>query len=226
MHDAFKIWDNPAEPLSSVEARIHDGAPTEALRKRAADYVGQIRHCALVRLRPDAAAVEVGSGVGYIMEEFARRTGVKRVTGLDVAPAMVERARERLARDGVDFAEFDFALYDGKTFPWPDGSIDFFYSVASIQHIPKPYAYNVLFEVQRCLKTGGGAVIHLLAWDQLSSESFSFVDEVKRQISNQVTHWHHFYDEIELRAICDNALKPASFRITPVPGSVWLSWVK
>ena len=226
MHEAFKIWDNPAEPLSSVEARIHDGSPTEALRQRAADYVGQILHCTLVPLRPDMWAVEVGSGVGYIMEAFAGRTRVKRVTGLDVAPAMVERARERLARDRVNVGELDFALYDGKAFPWPDGSIDFFYSVASIQHIPKPYAYNVLFEIQRCLKRGGGAVIHLLGWDQLSSESFSFVDEVRRQIGNQVTHWHHFYDEIELKAICEHALKPASFRLTPVPGSIWLSWVK
>jgi len=227
MHEAFKIWDNPAESLTSVEARIHDGAAaTAALRQRAADYVGQILHCSLIRLRPDAAVVEVGSGVGYITEEFARRVGVKRVTGLDVAPAMIERARERIARDRVDIASLDFALYDGKVFPWPDGGIDFFYSVAAIQHIPKPYAYNVLFEMQRCLKTGGGAVVHLLGWDQLSVENFSFADEVRRQIANQVTHWHHFYDEIELRAICDNAIKPASFRITPAEGSIWLSWVK
>jgi ubiquinone/menaquinone biosynthesis C-methylase UbiE len=226
MHESFKIWDNALEPLSSVEARIHDGSPIDALRERAAIYVGQILHLSLVALRPDANVVEVGSGVGYIMEEFARRNGLKQITGLDVAPAMLERARERLTRDRVDFAEFNLALYDGKVFPWPAESVDFFYSVAAMQHVPKPFAYNMLLEMQRCLKPGGGAVVHLLAWDQLSNENFSFADEVQRQISNQVTHWHHFYDQTELRAICDNALKPSSSCITPVPGSVWLSWAK
>lgn len=226
MHDAFKIWDNAAEPLSSVEARIHDGAPIEHLTQRAAGYVNDILNYSMVRFSPETSVVEVGSGVGYIMEAFARRTGVKRVTGLDVAPNMIERARERLARDRVNFAELDFKLYDGKVFPWPDRSIDFFYSVATIQHIPKPYAYNVIFEMQRCLKPGGGAVVHLLGWDQLAMYNFSFADEVQRQIGSQVTHWHHFYDQIELQAICDNAIKPSSLRITPVPGSIWLSWTK
>jgi ubiquinone/menaquinone biosynthesis C-methylase UbiE len=226
MHDAFKVWDNAAEPLSSVEARIHDGVPIGILRDRAAGYVKDILSYSTVRLSPGATVVEVGSGVGYIMEAFARGSGVKRVTGLDVAPNMIERARERLSRDGVDIAEFDFKLYDGKVFPWPDRSVDFFYSVATIQHIPKPYAYNVLFEMQRCLKPGGGAVVHLLGWDQLSMHNYSFADEVQRQIGSQVSHWHHFYDKVELQAIADNAIKPSSLRITPVPGSIWLSWTK
>src|SRR5688572_23765291 len=226
MHDAFKVWDNAAEPLSSVEARIHDGVPIAILRDRAAGYVKDILAYSTVRLSPAATVVEVGSGVGYIMEAFAQRSGVKRVTGLDVAPNMIERARERLSRDRVDFAEFDFKLYDGKVFPWPDSSIDFFYSVATIQHIPKPYAYNVLFEMQRCLKPGGGAVVHLLGWDQLSMNNYSFTDEVRHQIGSQVAHWHHFYDKVELQAVADNAIKPSSLRITPVTGSIWLSWTK
>jgi SAM-dependent methyltransferase len=216
MHDAFKIWDNAAEPLASVEARIHDGAPIEHLTQRAAGYVNEILKFSLVRLGAESSVVEVGSGVGYIMEAMARRNGLNRI----------ERARERLSRDKVTFAEFDFKLYDGKVFPWADGSIDFFYSVATIQHIPKPYAYNVIFEINRCIKPGGGAVVHLLGWDQLSMYNFSFADEIKRQLGSQVTHWHHFYDQIELQAISDNVLKPSSVRITPVPGSIWLSWVK
>jgi ubiquinone/menaquinone biosynthesis C-methylase UbiE len=226
MQDAFRIWDNAAEPLASVEARIHDGAPIEKLRQRAAGYVSEIVDLLPARIPPDAAVVEVGPGVAYIMQAFAERTGVRRITGLDVAPNMVERARERLARDGVPSGQFDFVVYDGTTFPWPDASIDIFYSVATIQHIPKPFAYNVLFEMQRCLTRGGRAVVHLLSWDLMKHHDFSFVDEVRRQISGEVTHWHHFYDAVELEAVATHGIKPSSHKIVARGGSIWMSWTK
>lgn len=226
MHNAFKIWDNAAEPLESVEARIHDGAPFEKLRQRARHYVDRIVEHLPRELAANPTVVEVGPGVGYIMQEFMERTRVPRVVGLDVAPNMVERARERLARDGVPPERVDFVVYDGVTFPWPDEHVDVFYSVATIQHIPKPFAYNVLIEMQRCLKRGGTAVVHLLSWDLMRHQEFSLTDEVKRQVSGEVTHWHHFYDAIELETVATNALKPSSHKIVPHHGSIWLTWTK
>jgi ubiquinone/menaquinone biosynthesis C-methylase UbiE len=226
MHDAFKVWDNAAEPLESVEARIHDGAPSAALRSRARGYVDRVLKHLPRRVPTTAMVVEVGPGVGYIMQEFAERTGVARVIGLDVAPAMVARARERLTRDGVPAERFDFVVYDGTTFPWPADHVDAFYSVATVQHIPKPFAYNVLFEMQRCLKPGGSAVVHLLSWDLFGHHDFSLIDEVRRQISGAVTHWHHFYDAIELEALARHGIHAESHRIEAEGASIWLAWTK
>jgi ubiquinone/menaquinone biosynthesis C-methylase UbiE len=226
MHNAFKVWDNAGEPLESVEARIHDGVPAEELRSRALGYINWMAKRLPKRLPPDSVVVEVGPGVGYIMEAFAERTAVSRVIGLDVAPQMVERARERIARDGQPADRFEFVLYDGTTFPWDADQVDVFYSVAAIQHIPKPYAYNVLFEMNRCLKPGGRAIVHLLSWELVKREEFSLVDEVRQQIAGAVSHWHHFYDAIELDTIASRAIKPASYKVVPDGISIWLVWTK
>jgi ubiquinone/menaquinone biosynthesis C-methylase UbiE len=226
MHNAFKVWDNTEEPLESIEARIHDGVPRDELRRRARDYVDWIVKRLPKRLPSDTVVVEVGPGVGYIMQEVAERTAVSRVIGLDVAPHMVKRARERLARDGAPADRFDFVLYDGTTFPWPAEHVDVFYSVAAIQHIPKPLAYNVLFEMNRCLKKGGMAVVHLLSWELLKRGEFSLVDEVRHQLAGTTTHWHHFYDAIELDTIACRAIKPTSYKVVPDGISIWLVWTK
>ena len=227
MHKAFEVWNNGAESLESVEFRIHDGVPLSLLRQRGQAYVRDMfRLFPHVNVAKDAVVVEVGPGVGYIMQAFIELTDVSRVTGLDVAPAMIERARQRLDRDRVPAERFEFVLYDGATFPFADDCIDVFYSVATIQHIPKPYAYNVVLEMQRCLKPGGNALVHLLSWELLSLHDFSFSDEVRRQVDGQVTHWHHFYDRVELEALMKHGVKPSSHSVVEEGASIWVAWTK
>lgn len=226
-HAAFKAWNIPDETLESVEARIHDGVPRDKLLDRAAGYaVRVLKVPTWLKVEPQHAVVEVGSGVGYVMQAFADQTGVARVTGLDVAPSMVAMAKARLQRDGLSPERFRFEVYDGVKFPWADGSIDLFYSVAAIQHIPKPYAYNVLLEMQRCLKPGGTAVVQLLSWDILAKHHTSFAEEVRVQISGETTHWHHFYDPLELEAIVVHGLHAAQHRIAQEDVSLWAAWRK
>jgi len=230
MHDAFKVWNLADEPLESVEARIHDGVPREKLLDRAAGYAVRIQKAApWLKVRASDAAfevVEVGSGVGYVMQAFADQTGVDHLTGLDVAPTMVAQAKSRLVRDGLSPQRFRFEVYDGVNFPWKDGTIDLFYSVAAIQHIPKPYAYNVLLEMQRCLKPGGTAVVQLLTWDLLARDPAYFAQEIRNQISGATVHWHHFYERTELEAIARWALSAADYRIYVEDVSIWLAWKK
>lgn len=227
MHDAFKVWNLADESLEAVEARIHDGVPPEKLHDRAAGFALRVqRAAAWLQVRPTDEVVEVGSGVGYVMQAFAQQTGVEHVTGLDVAPTMVAQARARLQRDGLPAERFRFEVYDGVTFPWSDGSIDLFYSVAAIQHIPKPYAYNVLLEMQRCLKPGGTAVVQLLTWDILARHHTGFAEEIRNQIRGTTTHWHHFYDRIELEAILKHGLHAREHSLGTEDISIWAAWRK
>jgi ubiquinone/menaquinone biosynthesis C-methylase UbiE len=226
MHDAFKAWDLAEEPLEAVEARIHDGAPREGLRERGLECAQRILAVPWLSLRPEDTVVEVGSGVGYIMQAVAERSGLARVTGLDVAPSMIAHAKARLRRDGLPLERFRFERYDGLTFPWPDATVDLFYSIATIQHIPKPHAYQVLLEMHRCLKPGGTAFIQVLSWDFMHKHGISFATEIQNQIRGAKTHWHHYYDTRELEAILTHGLE-APYRIIASDGtSLWAAWRK
>jgi ubiquinone/menaquinone biosynthesis C-methylase UbiE len=225
MHDAFKTWDAAAETLESVEARIHDGVPREKLHERAASYARRVLRAApWLRVGSADAIVEVGPGVGYIMQAFAEQTGANVITGLDVAPSMIAHAQARLRRDGLSPDRFRFQHYDGVSFPWPDSTVDLFYSVAAVQHIPKPYAYNVFLEMQRCLRPRGTAVVHLLSWAFVASGGFDFAQEVRHQVAGAHTHWHHFYDQTELETIVRHVLNASTHRLDQERGSLWLAW--
>ena len=225
MHDAFKTWDAAEETLEAVEARIHDGVPRERLHQRANGYAKRIiRTASWLRVSRSDTIVEVGPGVGYIMQAMAEQSGAAAITGLDVAPSMIAHAHARLHRDGLSPDRFRFQHYDGVHFPWPDEAVDLFYSVAAIQHIPKPYAYNIFLEMHRCLRPRGTAVVHLLGWEFVASGQMDFAQEVGHQISGARTHWHHFYDRTELETIVRHVLKASRHRLDQEHGSLWLAW--
>jgi len=52
----------------------------------------------LERHGPFANILEIGCGTGLILEEFGRRHGAARITGIDLTEAMLKQARERLAK--------------------------------------------------------------------------------------------------------------------------------
>lgn len=61
-----------------------------------------VRRMALhTHLRPGVRALHVGSSTGFVSRELARRTGCA-LTGVDISPAMVDRARRRAAEEGLD----------------------------------------------------------------------------------------------------------------------------
>jgi ubiquinone/menaquinone biosynthesis C-methylase UbiE len=226
MDDAFKTWDAAGETLESVEARIHDGAPLDRLHDRARGYARQVLQTApWLSVKRGDTIVEVGPGVGYIMQAVAEQCGAAVITGLDVAAGMIAHAQARLRRDNLSPEQFQFKQYDGVHFPWPDGAVDLFYSVAAIQHIPKPFAYNVLLEMHRCLRPSGTAVVHLLGWEYVA-RGHDFAAEIHRQLTGAHTHWHHFYDRTELETIVRYALKASRHNLEPDQGSLWLAWQK
>jgi ubiquinone/menaquinone biosynthesis C-methylase UbiE len=202
---AAKVWNNPSESLDSVNRRIHDGAPLEALAARGQWYVDQIFGLfPYAHLKDGASVMEIGSGVGYIMEAMdkgARARGITlgKIMGLDVAEHMLERAMSRLSGNPI----FSFIHYDGLHVPLPDRSLDLIYSVGSLQHVPKPYVYNLFFEIRRLLKSDGHAVIQLLGFKLLPKQEklLPWRDEIHRQIYRIEGHWHHFYSAEELQHI-------------------------
>lgn len=202
---AAKVWDDPNESLESVIARIHDGLPADALVKRADCYVGQmIELFKYAPLPPDGVVMEIGGGVGFIMEAMARAAesqgiNLRTIIDLDIASNMIENARRRLG----DRRNFEYLHYDGITVPLPDSSLDMIYSVSSLHHVPKPYVYNLFLEARRLLRPAGHLIVHLLSFKMLPVQEglFPWRDEIHRQVHKETSHWHHFYSVEELESV-------------------------
>jgi SAM-dependent methyltransferase len=109
---------------------------------------------------PDGARVlEVGCGPGRLSIRLARQRGLD-VTGLDLDPAMVERARANADRLGNgDERRPSFLVGDAASLAFPDGSFDLVVSTFSMHHWADPTAG--LAEIGRVLRPGARALV----WD-------------------------------------------------------------
>ena len=228
-HRSFDTWDIKHESLEQVEARIHDGVPPADLHARAKGYASGVgRYFPFAQPSKGAAMMEIGSGVGYILEAMLNRYKPSRLIGLDVAPGMLEKAKERLRRDDVKGEAIEFLLYDGKTIPLEDESLDFVYSVASLQHVPRPFMFQVLLETYRVLKNGGRCYIHLLAYSHFKqhSDRTRFAGEVRQQVHEQAGHWHHYYTFDELYYVASYGIEATQIDIVEDGGSLYLTFGK
>jgi SAM-dependent methyltransferase len=111
-------------------------------------------------LAPDRAQVlEVGCGPGRLSIRLARRHGLD-VTGLDLDPAMIERARANADRSGNGTGNRpSFLVGDVASLAFPDGSFDLVVSTLSMHHWTDPTAG--LTEIGRVLRPGARALV----WD-------------------------------------------------------------
>jgi ubiquinone/menaquinone biosynthesis C-methylase UbiE len=109
---------------------------------------------------PDGARVlEVGCGPGHLSIRLARQHGLD-MTGLDLDPAMIERARANAVRPGDgDEHRPSFLLGDVASMPFPEGSFDLVLSTLSMHHWANPKAG--LAEIDRILRPGARALV----WD-------------------------------------------------------------
>ena len=129
---------------------------------------------------PDGARVlEVGCGPGHLSIRLARQHGLD-VTGLDLDPAMIERARANADRPG-DGGERrpSFLVGDVASLAFPDGSFDLVVSTLSMHHWADPTAG--LAEIGRVLRPGGRALV----WDLRPG-----VVPFHRQVPDPVKHAH------------------------------------
>ncbi|HEX9122377.1 MAG TPA: class I SAM-dependent methyltransferase [Actinomycetota bacterium] len=119
------------------------------------------------RIAADVAAVapggarvlEVGCGPGRLSIRLARRYGLD-VTGLDLDPSMIRRARANADRPGDGAGRRpSFLVGDVAALAFPDGSFDLVVSTLSMHHWADPTAG--LAEIGRVLRPAGRALV----WD-------------------------------------------------------------
>lgn len=108
-------------------------------------------------------AVDVGTGTGFVAAGLA--PFAQRVIGVDFSEAMLDVARENLAKLGLTNVEFRQG--DIEHLPLEDESADAVFANMALHHIPDPLI--VLREMARVVKGGGRIVItdatrHTFEW--------------------------------------------------------------
>jgi SAM-dependent methyltransferase len=134
----------------------------------------------LVPENPEARWVEVACGPGIIARGIAPRVGS--VLGLDLTPAMVERARADAAEAGVENA--DFEVGDATALPLDDDSFDGAITRFSLHHIPAPI--RVLEEMRRVVRPGGHVVVSDFVTDD-DGASAAWQEQIERL--RDPSHW-------------------------------------
>lgn len=105
---------------------------------------------------PPATVLDIGCGTGREAFELVEMGFA--VTGVDVAPGMVQRAKELAQELALDV---DFRLADGRRLDFPDGSFDYVLLITQMIHsVPlRANRIGLLREAGRVLKPSGGILL-------------------------------------------------------------------
>jgi len=111
---------------------------------------------AVASLHDGEVVLDVGSGAGFDCFLAAEKVGPSgRVLGVDMTPAMIERARHNAERGGLTNVEF--RLGELEALPVEDNSIDVVMSNCVINLVPDKR--KVFREIARVLKPGGRMIV-------------------------------------------------------------------
>lgn len=136
---------------------------------------------------PVPSVLDVGCGTGVLSERLLGAFPSCRLTGVDLSPAMVERARARLA------GRAEVREADAERLPFHDGAFDLVVCNDSFHHYPDPD--RAAFQMWRVLRKGGALVLGDV-WQPAPA----------RAVMNAWMPFSHegdvrIYSEAELRAI-------------------------
>jgi SAM-dependent methyltransferase len=153
---------------------------------------------ALLELVPKdegARWLEVACGPGSISRALAPRVGS--ILGVDLTPAMVEKATEEAATEGVANAEF--SLGDATALDMADASFDGAVTRFSLHHIPAPR--RVVQEMARVVRPGGWVIVADFIADP-DRDVYAAIEEIERL--RDPSHWSCLTAE-QLRTIGEGA---------------------
>jgi Methylase involved in ubiquinone/menaquinone biosynthesis len=107
----------------------------------------------LARVQPGDAVLDVGCGTGTLAVAAKRRVGTEGIVhGVDASPEMIERAKRKAEKAGVEVI-FQTAVVE--TLPFPDASFDVVLSTLMLHHLPRGVREQCAREIHRVLRPGG-----------------------------------------------------------------------
>jgi SAM-dependent methyltransferase len=142
------------EQLKERHAAIWGSAPFEKVAGTIEDVHDEL--IARIGVTPGELWLDIACGTGAVAFRAAR-LGAD-VTGIDLAPALIETARRHAAEQGLDLV---LDVGDAEALPYPDASFDTVTSTFGVMFAPDHGA--VARELARVVRPGGR--LTLAAWD-------------------------------------------------------------
>lgn len=142
-HDAYRKYHSRA---GAVHMALNDGD-----RFDPDGFFGQLRRIEAGWAAPPAVVLELAFGQGFNLEYLARRHPGTQFEGIDLTPAHLRIARERVARAGL--ANVTLHAGDFHHLPQPDASVDALFCIEAFCYasdLPRALA-----EARRVLRPGG-----------------------------------------------------------------------
>ncbi|MGE0451576.1 MAG: class I SAM-dependent methyltransferase [Vicinamibacterales bacterium] len=171
-------------------------------------HPGRVKSIQRMGINPGDRVLEVGVGTGINATLYPRTCSV---TGVDLSDSMLEKARERVSRKGLDNVRL--LEMDAANLKFADDAFDIVYAPYLISVVPDPVA--VVREMRRVCRPGGKIVIlnHFRSANPL-------VAAVERAISPFTVHIG-FKSDLDLPAFLAQAeLKPVSIEKVNIP-RIW-----
>jgi phosphatidylethanolamine/phosphatidyl-N-methylethanolamine N-methyltransferase len=159
---------------------------------------GRVATVARMDLNHGASVLEVGVGTGLNAPLYPAHL---RVTGIDISADMLEKARERVAREHLDHVRL--VQMDAAHLTFPDNAFDIVYAPYTISVVPD--AVRVAREMRRVCKVGGTILLlnHFLSANPLLAS-------VERAICPWTVH-AGFRSDVDLQDVLASAdLTPTS----------------
>jgi ubiquinone/menaquinone biosynthesis C-methylase UbiE len=123
------------------------------LLTRGRDRAYRERILDLASITPGARVLDIGCGTGTQALATARRCGPGgTVVGVDISAPMLDAARRKARRRGLDIA---FRQADAAELPFPDGSFDVVTFTTVLHMVPEGRRARSLAEAARVLAPGG-----------------------------------------------------------------------
>jgi ubiquinone/menaquinone biosynthesis C-methylase UbiE len=146
-------------------------------------------------IRSSDTVLDLGCGIGRVTRYVAPLC--REVWAVDISPRMLELARSRLA----GLANVRFALSNEASLPEPPtASVDFAYSLLTLQHVEREHAFALMREVRRVLRPGG--VAHFTFPNLLSDEYLhAFLHYVESGEANSNPARARFYTPEEIHRV-------------------------
>lgn len=142
--------------------------------------------------------LEIGCGRGAGVEVILRQFHAAHVTGIDLDPFQIERARKRF--QGKYDGHFTLIQGDAELLPFPDATFDAVFDFGALHHVPD--WQRAISEIGRVLKPGSTFFFEEVT--KLALERWIYRAFLKHPVENR------FSEADFLQEIANHRMKPAA----------------